>query len=146
MRLTCNSHESPMRIVVGNTSMRHDFHAILCKFHKTPLKCLYVKCACLAIATRHPRSIGMPHDSLSILIHLTDLHIKRRTIVDFSYGSAPGDTKLKVCIHEDASISTCILSQHNIFPLDIHSTHIRPHTAPHDPTRPRSYTNATRPF
>ena len=29
MRMPCECHESSMRIVVGNTSLRHDFHAIL---------------------------------------------------------------------------------------------------------------------
>ena len=104
-----------MRILVGNTSIRHDFHAILCKFHNTPLRLPFVLCACLAIATRHPHDQSECHTTTLDFCFILPIRIKRGAPAwIFHMDSAPDDNKLEMCYsckYEEASIST--LSQLN---------------------------------
>ena len=59
-RMPYECHASPMRIVIRNTRLWREFHAILCDFGKTPLSIPCVLCTCHTTPTR---SIRMPHDS-----------------------------------------------------------------------------------
>ena len=85
MCMPCDCHESPMRIVVGKLQFGTT-RAILCEFHKTPLRLPYVLCACPAIATRHPRDQSECHTTPLDFCFTCDSHRKRRTSEDFSYG------------------------------------------------------------
>ena len=89
MRLSWVSHASGGKHF--NIAILHDVHAILCKFHKIPLRLPYVLCSCPAITTR---SIRIPHDSLRFLLYLADLHKKMRTPACIFHMDSADDTKM----------------------------------------------------
>ena len=75
--LTCICHATVMSLTCelwwetlqyGTTSTRD--HAILCKFHKTPLRLPYFICVCPAIATRHPHDQSECHTTPLDICHI----------------------------------------------------------------------------
>ena len=82
MSLVCDCYES----------LSCDFHAILCKFHKTPLRLPYVLCVCPAIATRYPHDQSEFQTTVRLWLELAYSH-KRHTSVLFM-DSAPDGFKI----------------------------------------------------
>ena len=113
MRLSWVSHASGGKHF--NIAILHDVHAILCKFHKLPLRLPCVLCSCPAIATRHTHDQSEYHTTPLDFCFILPIFIKRcahqRVFFIWTVLMTPRWQNCCICVYEDASIST--LSQLN---------------------------------